>query len=107
MPALPKQQLIDLLTRQLFRPLRDVNPDSYPEFRRGDVTQIKKEVAGISDHVQGATSEVELLQRFNDAADQAKANGLDTRLADLQLPTVAEAKYHFDLLATQMSVIPS
>ena len=107
MPELPKTQLIELLERQLFQPLRDINPDRFPPFQRSDIDQLRAEVASIEDRVQAAESETQLVQVFHDASGKSAESGLDTRLSDLDLPTLAEARYHFDMLAAEMSVIRS
>lgn len=106
-PELPKTQLIELLERQLFQPLRDINSDRFPSFQRADIDQLKIEIAGVEARVHAAESETQLVQVFHDASGKSAESGLDTRLSDLDLPTLAEARYHFDTLAAEMSVIRS
>jgi len=107
MPELPKTQLIELLERQLFQPLRDINPDRFSPFQRADIDQLKAEIASIATRVHVAESEMQLVQVFHEASDNSAESGLDARLSGLDLPTLAEARYHFDMLAAEMSVIRS
>jgi hypothetical protein len=107
MTDFPKQQLIDLLDRQLFQPLTDTNPDRFPPFQRAAIDELRAEVANIAQHIHAAESEAEVVRRFDAASTAAADNGLDARLAELDLPTLAEARYHLGFLGGQATVVRS
>lgn len=104
MVSTARERLLEFLEQQLFRPVLGTDPDGFPDFRRAEVEDVRREVAGEHEAIRSAESERALLDRMREAAARSAETGLEQRLHALGMPTFAGQMNELEKLSEELGV---
>ncbi len=97
------QRLMAFMDAQLFRPVLETNPDSFPPHQRDDVRALQARLEDIQRQIRSAGSPEAMVRDFGRIARE-DGQSLDAKLTALGFAAVSDIRYDVEKLGAELGL---